>query len=125
MVAECRNKTQRGPPSLIEDKGLLSRKKVQEPNIKRPCKIGILVPVREKSAVVVRPIWRNPDPGIVKLGTRRWIQGKRRPKADQDQHQRHYLGSRTRESQQKQEYVAQSDLRQCVFKCEVGLRRPQ
>ena len=73
---ECRNKTQGGPAPLIEDKGLRSRKEIQEPNIKRPCKIGILVPVREESAVIVRPIWRNADPGVVKLWARRWIQGK-------------------------------------------------
>ena len=125
MVRECRNKTQGGPAALIEDKGLLSRKEVQEPNIKRPCKIGILVPVREESSVVVRPILWNPDPGVVELGTWRWIQRERRPKADQDQHQRHHLRSHTRESQQKQEDVTQSDLRECVFKCEVGLRRAQ
>jgi hypothetical protein len=81
--------------------------------------------MREKSGVIVSPILWNSDPGVVKVRTWRWIKRESCPKANQDQHQRHHLGSRTRESQQKQEYVTQSDLRQCVLKCKVSLMRPK
>src|SRR6266487_2126847 len=79
----------------------------------------------EKSSVMMRPVLWNSDPAVVELRTGRGIKCESCPKANQDQHQRHHLGSHPRESQQKQEYVTQSDLRKCVLKCEVSLRRPQ
>ena len=125
MVASVGIKLRVDQPPSLKTKGCSRGNRFKNHTSNAHDKIGILVPVRKESAVIVRPIWRNADPGVVKLWTRRWIQRKGRPKADQDQHQRHDLGSRTRESQQKQEHVTQSDLRQCVFKCEVGLMRPQ
>ena len=46
----------------------------------------------EKSGVVVSPVRRDSDSGVVKQRTRRWIERKRCPKADEDQDQRQHLG---------------------------------
>src|ERR1700730_17438212 len=79
----------------------------------------------EKSDVIVRPVLWNSDPGVVELRTWSWIKRESRPEANQDQHQRHHLCSYARESQQKEEYVPESDLRQCILECKVGLTRLQ
>ena len=81
--------------------------------------------MRKKSRVIVGPILRNSDSGILKLGTWRGIKRESCPKANQDQNQHHHLSSRPCESQQKQEHVTQSDLCQRIFKGKVGLRGRQ
>ena len=81
--------------------------------------------MREESGVIVLPVLRNPYPRVVELGAGRGIKRERRPEANQDQHEHDHLGSHSRESQQKQEDVTQSDLCKRVFKCEVGLVGPQ
>src|SRR6202021_3263562 len=89
--AERGNKTQRRPTALIKDKRILARKEVQEPNVEGPREVGVLVPMREKSGVEMMPVWWNSDPGVVHLRTWSGIQRESRPKANQDQHQRHNL----------------------------------
>src|SRR5690348_10319884 len=81
--------------------------------------------MRKKSAVKVRPVLRNSDSGVVKPRSGRWIKRESCPEANQNEPQRHQLGAHTCESQQKQEYVSQSNLRQRVFKRKVRLPRPQ
>ena len=57
------------------------------------------------------PVFGNPDPQVIEVGSRRRIERESDPEADQDEDQRQHLGSHSGESEQKQKDVPQSNLR--------------
>ena len=75
-----------------------------------------------KPVVEMRPVGGNADGLPVKSGARHWIERPRQPVAVEDHGQRDPLPARLAEAQQEQERIAQADLRQRVFKGEVGAR---
>ena len=81
--------------------------------------------MREKAGVVVIPVLRNADGGIIEVGAWRGIESESRPEANQDQHERDHLRSHAREAEQEEEDVAQADLGERVLECEVGLIGPE
>src|SRR5437868_13123405 len=79
----------------------------------------------EKAGVVVIPVLRNADRGIIEVGARCGIESESRPEANQDEHKSDHLRSYLRKAKKEEEDVSHADLGERVLECEVGLTRPE
>ena len=61
MVARVGMKLRVEYPPPLEMKGFLARKQVQEPGIKRPRKVAVLIPVGGEPGRVMRPALLDTD----------------------------------------------------------------
>src|SRR6266576_2465251 len=123
---QCRDKTQCEVTALVVNKRMLARKEIQEPLVETVSEIVVLVPMRSESRIVVLrvPLRRNADAWPVEIPRRCRIHGPKQPishkndrEHDPDPLQRlHFKG---KISKQKQERIAEADLREGILKSEI------
>ena len=120
-----RDEAERGPAAPVEAERLETRKEVEKPGVEGPRQVRVLVEVREKARVEVRPVGRNADRLVIEVGPRQRIQHERRPEPGEQHDERDRLHADRGERQQEQERVAETNLRERVFERPVGARAAQ
>ena len=78
--------------------------------------------MRRKTGEVVLPVRRHAHGGIIEAGPGRRVERPRQPIAEQNRAKSDPLPARAAEREQNRERIAQANLRERVFKGEIGLR---
>ena len=117
------NEAERRVAAAVVPERLGTGEQVEEPDVERPGRVAVLVPVGREAAHQMRPVRRNADSRVIEIGTHR-IGREEGPVAYNESNERQPLHANRPHAQQEEERVAQADLREGVFEREVGRRWP-
>src|SRR5690242_4046079 len=102
---------------------MFARKKIEEPGVECPREICIFVPMRGETSEVL-PVFIIHYFGVIEFQTGNRIQRKRNPIADDDHGKRDPLEPHRAEAQEKEEHIAEPDLRKSILEGPVGVAAP-